>query len=329
MRPSRARGVSLRAPRDEEARKLLWALGSSLPVGTDKIDVLVGVPAARHQTETVRSHLCTQELPAGSFILTDSFGIEFYLSSPELVFLQMAEELEIDHLVYVGFALCSNFMLSDIEPSGCAPRERSLTTVDRIRGFLDRLPDGTRNRGKARRALEHVRDGARSPKEGAIAMLIGMPLCYGGRALGESKMNQEMRFFDGEDARGNPRWVTRIPDIVVIATGPDGTERRVGVDFDPTITHEGPAKVSYDIDRRNLVASKQGFTHITLGNPHVDDYVSFCRQMDRIRRSLGQRKKPRLTGNRDSERNRRLETRTMARQFSLWNRLVGSDRFQL
>lgn len=329
LRPSRARAVSEAAPQDDEAQRLLWALGSSLPVGTDRIDVLVGSEAARHQTETVRSHLCTENLPAGSFILTDAFGIEFYLSSPELVFLQMAGELEMDHLVYVGFALCSRFMLSDIEPGGCALRERPLTTTERIRGYLDRLPSGTRNCAKARRALEHVRDGARSPKEGAIAMLIGMPLRYGGRALGTTEMNQEMRFYDGEDFRGNSRWVTRIPDIVVTAKDDKGIERRVGVDYDPTITHGDPSEVSSDIDRRNLIAPKGGFTHITLGNPQVDNYVAFCRQMDRIRRCLKQRRKPCLREGRDSARGRRREAEAMARQFELWNRLVGSERFVL
>ena len=156
-------------------------------------------------------------------------------------------------------------------------------------------------------------------------MVIGLPLSLGGHALGETSMNPEVRVYDGIDARGEPRWVTRIPDILVVARDRVGRERRVGVDYDAKSTHGGPVRVQRDVDRRNLLAPVPTFTHITLGSAQVDDYVAFCRELDRIRRALGQRRKPRLVGNPDSARNRRLVATTRSRQFDLWNRVLGAE----
>lgn len=327
-RPSRASVIPEAVVAAPEARKLLNALESYLPEGCERLDVLVSSAAGRRDTKTVLAHLCTTALPTGSFIPTDAMGIEFHVCAPELVFLQMAGEVEFDHLVYIGFALCSAFRLDSWEPGGCVHREgydAPLATIDRLRAYLERLPEGTRNRAVALRALRYVRPGARSPREAGLAMVIGLPLSLGGHALGETSMNPEVRVYDGIDARGEPRWVTRIPDILVVARDRTGRERRVGVDYDAKSTHGGPVRVQRDVDRRNLLAPVPTFTHITLGSAQVDDYVAFCRELDRIRRALGQRRKPRLVGNPDSARNRRLVATTRSRQFDLWNRVLGAE----
>ena len=331
-RPSRASAIPASMPSAAEAAALFEALAPNLVEGADALDVLVSTNSGRHQTKGVRAHLCTTKLPAGSFVLSDAMGIEFYLSAPELVFLQMASEVELDHLIYVGFALCSSFRLDEYAPGGCALREwpdAPLTSVARIRAYLERIPTGAKGRAVALRALEHVRDGARSPYEMGLAMVIGMPLRLGGHALGETVMNPEIQVYDGVDARGQVRRVTRIPDILVSARDSDGVMRRVGVDYDARLTHGAPERVARDLDRRNLLAPSEGFRHITLGTQQVRNYVAFRREMDRIRRALGQRKKPRLVGDPDSERNRRLEAETLARQFDLWDRVLGGSRYRL
>lgn len=331
-RPSRASSIPEGVPGDAEARALFEALQPNLSDTVERLHVLVSTQSGRRRTKTVCGHLCSAALPPGSFIPADAMGIEFHVCAPELVFLQMAEELEMRHLIYVGFALCSSFRLDDWEDGGCVKREgfdRPLTSVERIRAFLERLPASTRNRAIALRAIEHVRDGARSPREGGLAMAIGLPISLGGRSLGETAMNQEIRVYDGIDARGNARWVTRIPDILVTAYDRNGRRRRVGVDYDAKATHDFPERAVRDVDRRNLMAPTDYFTHITFGTWHVTNYVAFCREMDRVRRALGQRQKPRITGDPDSARNRHILAETHARQFDLWNMLFGALRFEL
>lgn len=331
-RQSRASVIPRSMPTDASARALLKALSLNLSESVERLDVLVASRGGRYQTSSARGHLCLGKLPTGSFIPADAFGIEFHVSSPELVFLQMAEEVEFDQLVYVGFALCSSFRLDDLEVGGCLTREggdEPLTSVERIRTYLERLPKGTRNRAVALRALRHVRDGARSPLEAGLAMLIGMPVRLGGWALGETSMNQEIRVYDGVGPSGEPRWRTRVPDILVMARDRTGTQRRVGVDYDARSVHSAPDRAARDVDRRNLLASAGDLTHITFDTRHARSFTTFCLDMDRVRRALGQRRKPRLTGSPDSARNRRIEARVAARQFELWNRVLGEGRLKL
>lgn len=331
-RISRARAVPRACPSSQEVRRLRDALEPYLPEGASKLDIVVSDRGRLHQTEDARVHLCTAELPSGSFVPDVAMGIGFHVSSPELVFLQMAEEVELDQLIYVGFALCSSFRLDDLEPGGCVQREgrdQPLTSVARIRSYLGRLPEGTRNVAIARRALEHVRDGARSPSESGIAMAVGLPVRLGGHSLGETRMNPEMRIYDGVDARGTARWITRIPDILVTARGRSGEVRRAGIDFDANSTHSAPARAAADVERRNLIAPDGRFAHFTLTSDDVSNYVAFRRAMDRIRRALGQREKPRLRGNRDSADNQRILADVWSCQFELWKRVLGADRFRL
>lgn len=331
-RPSRAYSVPAAVPDDARARRLLEALSPNLPEGNSTIDVLVSQPAGRYQTKTVHAHLCTLELPPGSFVPEVAWGIEFYLCSPELVFLQLAATLCLEHLIFVGFALCSGFRLDGWAPGGCAHREgrdRPLTSIRKLRGYLDSLPAGTPGRARAQRALEHVREGARSPREAAIAMLVGLPASLGGHQLGTTVLNQAVRVYDGLDRFGAPRWVERIPDIMVTARDREGRRRRVGIDYDPDVTHSDPMRVELDVDRRNLIASTDRFCHITLRSSDVEVYAAFCRAADRVRRCLGQRKRPRLSGSPDSADNLRRLADAEARRRELWDRVVGEGSMRL
>lgn len=331
-RSSRASSIPKEVPDQATARALFDVLSPSLHDEIERLDVMVSTRAGRHKSERVRPHLCTIPLPEGSFLPETVMGTSFHVCAPELVYLQMAAELDFDHLVYVGCALCSDFRLDDFEVGGCllrSGRDGPLTTVEKMRAYLERIPPRTRGRASALRALEHVLEGARSPREIGLAMVMGMPLSRGGLALGEVALNQEMRVYDGVDGRGEARWVVRIPDILVSALDEKGRRRLVGVDFDASSTHMSPERVLSDVERRNLLAANGGFAHITIGSAQVRDYVAFRREMDRVRRALGQRKKPRLTGNRDSERNRRHAAMIAHRQFELWDRVLGSSCFKL
>lgn len=238
-RSSRASAVPRRLPGAEETRALFEAFGYCLPTGCDSLDLLVSSQGGRHWVEHVSAHLCSAQLPPGSFVPQVVWGHEVYLSSPELIFLQMAEELEFDQLVYVGYALCSEFRLDDLEEGGCVHREghdTALTSVAKVRSYLEQLPRGARNRAVALRALEYVRDGARSPREAGIAETLLLPARLGGEGYSKLALNREVRLFDGVDSRGRDRWVTRIPDILVEARdrggrdAPGGHRLRRGLD---------------------------------------------------------------------------------------------------
>lgn len=257
-RPCRAKAIPASMPSVDEAAWLYDVLAHDLPEGHDRLDVLVSSQAGRHSASVARPHLCTTTLPDGSFVPIVLYGTEVHLSSPELVYLQMAESLGTEALVYVGYALCSNYRLDDLEQGGVAIRTDSgdepLTSVERIRSYLGRLPQGTRNLAKALKALDYVREGARSPMEAGIAMCINLPSRLGGHAIGDVRLNPELRVYDGIGRRGEARYETRYPDILVSAQGRDGIVRHVDVEYSPLVTHGSPDRMLGDGERDNLLS---------------------------------------------------------------------------
>lgn len=332
-RPCRARAIPASVPSDADASWLLRVLEHDLPEEHDKLDLLVSSQAGRHETALVRPHLCTAQLPEGSFVATVLYGTEVHFSAPELIFLQMAEVLDPVGLIYVGYALCSDFRLDDLEQSGVVIRrdggDEPLTTPERIHAFLGRLPPGTRNLSKALRALEHVRDGARSPMEAGIAMCINLPVRLGGHAIGDVRLNPELRVYDGLDRNGEPRYVTRYPDILVSARDRDGAVRQVDVEYSPLITHGSAERALSDAERGNLLSAVDALNVITITKAQVQSHRQFTRDLDRIRRALKQRRKPRLAGSPDSADSQRRMADAAWRQHETWRLVLGEDRMTL
>ena len=146
--------------------------------------------------------------------------------------------LSIEETIYIGHALCSAYRIDETALGGISHREgkdKPLTSAASLARFLDTVP-GFCGSAKARRALAYVRDNARSPMESALAMGFGLPVHFGGFGLGEIRLNQPIRLFDGNDS-GSRRFVTRIPDLTISARGRDGARRSVLVDFDADSVH--------------------------------------------------------------------------------------------
>lgn len=331
-RPSRAASVPTDAPCARDAGELAESLRASLRTDGEPLEVLVSTSEGRSAGRAVHAHLCTAELPVGSFVAAESYGRAFHVSSPELVFLQLASILDEVRLAYVGCALCSDFLLDDLAAGGCCLREgadAALTSVAGIGAYLSRVPSGTRGLAHARRALPRVLDGARSPREIGIALALGLPARLGGRALGDVRMNRAIRVYDGQEHRGGSRWLVRIPDVTVSSVGRDGVRRCVGIDYDPWSTHGDTMRAQADIERRNLLVAADGLVHFTLGSAQVENYVAFSREADRIRRALRVREKPQLPRAGSSKEADDLRREVDHRRFELWRAVLCGARVEL
>lgn len=299
-RPSRASALPARAPDARMAEELRSYIGSSLPEGGAgegpvPLEVLVSRRLGRRSSRGVVSHLCTSRLPAGSFVCLRMRALDVWVTSPELTFLQLAAELDVARAAYVGMALCSRFRIDELDASGVVRRELGdspLTTVSRVRGYLDRAA-GVRGVGRARRALEHVRDGALSPPEAGIALAAGLPPLLGGHSLGDVFLNQAIRVYAGRGADGGERYVTRYPDVLIRSVDGRGRPRVAGIDYDPLLTHGGEVRRRLDLERSNQIVATRRIDHFTFTGAQHDSYDAFASSMDQVRRALGRRRTPR------------------------------------
>ena len=189
--PVPGRSLVTQVPRDFSGAAVARFVGGHLEPG-ELVDVCVSQQAGRHVAAHARVHLMTGSYPTGSFCRVDD---EVLVSSPELTFLQVARSADEDLLVAYGCELCGYYARDDVGAGfvNCAP----LTSRKRIGAFLDRLDarriacgDGpVPGIARARRALCRVCDGAASPEESIVWIVLMSPRRRGGFALPEGRMN--------------------------------------------------------------------------------------------------------------------------------------------
>ena len=97
------------------------------------------------------------------------------MSAPEFCFLQMAGCLSLVQLIQLGFELCGTYALVGERPGGspCRPVDDEGQASCFCRAVI-------RARGckKAARAVRYVQDGAASPMETMLAMMLCLPTVW-------------------------------------------------------------------------------------------------------------------------------------------------------
>lgn len=151
------------------------------------IDILVARGASRRGIPGIRPHTWAETLDQGCISQIDS---HLAICSPELVFLQMVEAMDMPGAIFLGSALCGSFFPAQT-PEGyvfMSPR----TSVDALHAFLEPL-GGVRGVAKARCALDRLVVGALTPMQAALALALTLPRTMGGLGLPQANMNQRIR----------------------------------------------------------------------------------------------------------------------------------------
>ena len=145
---------------------------------TQLIDITVPHQNMKHKKKGRVTHVCEKPLPSGAVVRLD----ETWVSSPELIFLELANSLEIRRLILLGIQMCSK---------STSKGEKSVSTKRKLEIFLNKTK-GYRGHTKAVRALKYVEDGSASIMESLTFMLLTLPHSYGGYGLGGAHFNHEI-----------------------------------------------------------------------------------------------------------------------------------------
>lgn len=196
--------TSADAPDALLVEQLRWTIGIEGP-----LDFLVLGNGAFRRSTAVRPHSCTQDLPPGSLIpiACHASDAELFVCSPELAFLQICQIVDTCEAIYFGMCACSEFRFDPLVQGGVVYRaegSHSIASVRSMEAFLDSAK-GVRGIKRARMALAHVREHARSPKECALGMLLCLPSRLGGFDLGQLSFNERVRAYDGHDRWGRSK----------------------------------------------------------------------------------------------------------------------------
>lgn len=148
-----------------------------------KKNLVTDITVTHHSMKRKRNHeciihVCEQTLPTSSVTKQGNT----FIASPELVFLQMSNELDIHRLILLGLQMCSH-------PVG--RKEKAVTTTDNLNSFLKKT-SGHHGHKRAEQALRYVTDGSASIMESIAFMILTLPHLYGGFGLSGACFNYKI-----------------------------------------------------------------------------------------------------------------------------------------
>lgn len=326
---------------DQEAQEFI----DRYDLGVETLDLLVPSRADRRRSKHVKTHLCTNELPAGSFISLGHWmgGLDAYVCAPELAFVQAAHDGSAAEAIYAGYAMTSDYRLDNLAPGGVTSRDGGmrdgrLTTKELIAAYIEASPK-VRGLAKAKALLTYVIEGSRSPRESGLCMFMSLPARYGGYALGKAELNKKVFIRDGlNDGRERKlRVLERTPDITLTAKVEVGRDKvKAGllpevltamVDYDSDAIHDGREKIHKDAERRNELELLEGVAYFTVTTDQANDYEKLVRLCERIRRKLHRNKRPIFNKAMSAEQRYFAHARAETKRFWLWQAVIDAHQY--
>lgn len=208
--------------------------------------------SARFRIESKKFHSCGLALPAGAVATRDGSAV----SSPELLFLELASKLGIHHLILLGLQLCSY-------PPGFP--SKAITTKQKLEAFLAKTP-GHRGHRKALRAVKYVENGSASIMESTAYMILTLPHALGGYGLNGAVFNHEIKLRAEAQIRlGQSRCYA---DLYY-------KQAKLAVEYESFTHHSSPSEQGKDV-LRSAILERQGVDVMHLSTIQLYDEES-CR----------------------------------------------------
>ncbi len=239
--------------------------------------VLIKDPVGYHSLDKCKSHLCQTKFVYGSlYRLTPSI----FVSSAALTFVHMAaREKDFMTLLQLGYEICGTYQT--IRTSArTAYQVPPLTSIKELRNFIERNPSfyGVQ---KARKALRYIADGSASARETKLALLLGLPMSYGGYGLGIPRMNYEI------ETNSAAREIAGRNHLRCDLCWP---QAKLDVEYQSREMHEGETHRIKDSRRTNALTA-MGWTCINITNDELDSLHTMNVIADSIRKHIGKRER--------------------------------------
>lgn len=261
----------------------------------------VAARSQRLRTPGIECHLLeASRLPPQSFVPV-SPGV--YAASPELCFVNLASELPFLALIELGFELCGSYSIDRSTDRGFSDRQ-PLTSAARLVAYTEQIRE-VHGSKPARRAARYVIDGAASPKESQLAMLLTLPMSLGGYGFEKPQLNGAV------DVPPSLQREFKAKHLYCDLYWPD---HDVAVEYDSDQYHTGPERTTHDSERRTKL-KRLGVEPISVTKDQLYDANSFETVVKLVAQYTG----------------RRLRIRSstfLQRRWELRRALFGRDRVE-
>ncbi len=239
--------------------------------------ILVKDPTQSRTTGSFVAHACRASLPGGSLL---HFDDDVLVSAPAFAFTQIAARVKnLVALIQLGFELCGTYQTTRTG-SESIYQVPPLASVRSLREFVVRNPsiNGAR---KALRALRYIADGSASPRETKLALVLGLPMMYGGYGLGMPLMNYEI------ETNAAARSISGRLHLRCDLCWP---QVKLDVEYQSREMHAGESSRIRDSRRMNALGA-MGWTSIGVTNDELDSVHAMDAIADTIRRHIGKRRR--------------------------------------
>lgn len=160
------------------------------------------------------------------------------VSSPELLFLELASVLDIQRLILSGLQLCSH-------PPGFPTQ--AITTKLKLERFISKTK-GHRGHSKAVRTLKYIENGSASIMESLAYMFLTLPYMLGGYGLRGAVFNHEVKLNSSTGMR--LKQCRCFVDLYY-------KDAKIGVEYDSFAHHNSPSEQGKDAIR-SAILKRQG-----------------------------------------------------------------------
>ena len=251
------------------------------------LDVLVLSNEARRRSGTIAPHQWSAGLAYGSFVRLRGDS-DIYVSTPEFVFAQLANELNDVELARLGNELCGKYSLA--AGSGFTERSKSLTTKAKLSRYVNRMPESSAQQ-RALKALAWVADGCASPQETNLLLVLCLPTRLGGFGLPLPMVNPKLKvskrlqkYVEGSMYKPDFAWRITV----------NGKRTVVTVEYDSHEHHDSEEAAEATRIRRNDFKT-MGALVTSINRSQLEDARRLEVAVRQIMRDLGQYRKPLTT----------------------------------
>ena len=239
----------------------------------DSLEVMVFDRRNARYTMNCQCHVSSKRFSNSRFIEIKD-GI--FIVGVELCALQAATYLPFRELVEYYFELCGAYSLGTDSSTSYTERF-ALTSTERLKQFFNSITrcDGL---ALARKAIQCVRDGCRSPMETAFVMILTLPKSEGGLGIKGIETDYEVQVTAA--AKNLTRRKKFFMDAYL-------KKSRTDIEYNG-FYHDAEEDRAIDEERKNALAS-MGYGIITVSRYSFMHASSFVRVMEAIQRKEGVR----------------------------------------
>ncbi len=228
-------------------------------------DITVNDNSERFRRKSKLVHSCGLNLPVNA--VTERSGKR--VASPELIFLELANQLSIHRLILLGLQLCS---FPPGEPF------KATTSKQKVNRFLAKT-QGHRGHRKALRAIKYVENGSASIMESLVYMILTLPNALGGYGLGGAVFNYEIKLKGGSPLHIRQR--SCFADLYY-------KQVKVAVEYESFAYHSRPQEQGKDAIRSTIL-NRKGVKVLHMNTIQLYDIVACNDFAHTLATSLGKR----------------------------------------